>query len=178
MFTVAQTAAVVARLEQFHTMITLDEAVEILTGKAPSLSRRGRKTIVNIWSDISLAAGALFRKAIDAIDGPEMYSVDGLEPYLQRCRKVGFIGQLGMEVPYYDFEDGEIRLISADLVAALKGEPPLEFLDCLHEQQFGSAGRFPQNGFYIRSVLADAALPALGDAQVQRLIGSLTCLAS
>ncbi len=29
-----------------------------------------------------------------------MYTVDGLELYLRRYRKVGFIEQLGMEVPY------------------------------------------------------------------------------
>jgi len=40
MLTVAQTTAAIARLEQFHTMITLDEAVEILTGKGPPLSKR------------------------------------------------------------------------------------------------------------------------------------------
>lgn len=137
MLTVAQTAAAVARLEQFHMMITLDEAVEILTGKAPSFSRRVRKKIVNTWRDISLAAGAPFRKTIDAISGPEMYTVDGLELYLRRCRKVGFIGGLGMEIPYYDFEDGEIRLLPADSIAKLRGEPPLEFPDCIEELRKG-----------------------------------------
>ena len=137
MLTVAQTTAAVARLEQFHTMITLDEAVEILTGEGPPLSKGVRSKIVNIWRDISLAAGAPFRKAIDGVNGPEMYTVDGLELYLRRCRKIGFIEQLGMEVPYYDFEDGEIRLISADLVATLRGEPPIEFPDCIKELRKG-----------------------------------------
>ncbi len=62
-----------------------------------------------------------------------MYSVDGLELYLRRCRKVGFIGEFGMEIPYYDFEDGEIRLLPADLIAKLRGEPPLEFPDCMDD---------------------------------------------
>lgn len=137
MLTVPRTTAAIAQLEQLHTMITLNEAVEILTGKKPSLSNRVRKGAVSLWRDISLAVSAPFRKAIDVIDGRIMYPVEELELYLRRCRKIGFIEQLGMEVPYYDFEDGEIRLISADLVATLKGEPPLEFPDCIEELRKG-----------------------------------------
>jgi hypothetical protein len=66
-----------------------------------------------------------------------MYPVDELELFLRRSRKVGFTEQLGLEVPYYDFEDGEIRLSSTDLVAALKGESPLEFPDCIPELRKG-----------------------------------------
>lgn len=66
-----------------------------------------------------------------------MYPVEELELYLRRCRKIGFIEQLRMEVPYYDFEDREIRLISTDLVAALKLEPPLKFPDCIAELHRG-----------------------------------------
>jgi len=94
-------------------MITLDEAVEILTGKKPSLSNRVRKGAVSLWRDINLAVSAGFRKAIDVIDGRIMYPVEELELYLRRSRKFGFFEQLGMEVPFYDFEEGEIRLISA-----------------------------------------------------------------
>lgn len=92
---------------------------------------------MSLWRDISLAIGVPFRKAIDVIDGQVMYPVNELELFLRRSRKVGFIEQLGMEVAYYDFEDGEIRLISTDLVAALKGEPPLEFPDCIAELRKG-----------------------------------------
>jgi hypothetical protein len=102
-------------------MITVDEAVEILTGKRPSLSSRLRKGAVRPWRDISLAFSATFRKIIEAIDGRIMYQVDELELYLRRSRKFGFIEQLGMEVPYYDFEVGEVRLIFADLLATLRG---------------------------------------------------------
>jgi hypothetical protein len=45
-------------------------------------------------------------------------------------RKVGLIGELGMEIPYYDFEDGEIRLFLADLVTKLIGAP-VQFPDCI-----------------------------------------------
>ena len=137
MITSAQATAAMARLEHLHTMITVDEAIEILTGKRPSLSGRIRKRALSLWRDISLAFSAPFRKTIEAIDGRIMYPVSELELYLRRSRKFGFIEQLGMEVPYYDFEDGEIRLNSGDLVAALKGEPPLEFPDCIKELRIG-----------------------------------------
>ena len=137
MITGVQTAAALARLEQLHTMLTLDEAVEILTGKRPSLSKSIRREAANLWRNISLAASAPFRKVIDVIYGQVMYPVNELELLLRRSRKVGLIEQLGIEVPYYDFEDGEIRLISADLVAALKGEPPLKFPDCVAELNKG-----------------------------------------
>ena len=62
------------------------------------------------------------RKTIEAIDGRIMYPVDELELYLRHSRKFGFIEELGMEVPYYDFEDGEMSLVSADLLAMLRGD--------------------------------------------------------
>lgn len=118
-------------------MVTLDEAAEILTRKRPSILKHIRKRTENLWRDISLAVSAPFRKTIEAIDGQIMYSVEELELYLRRSRKFGHIEQLGMEVPYYDFEDGEIRLISADLLATLRGDPPLEFPDCIEELRKG-----------------------------------------
>ena len=118
-------------------MVTLDEAAEILTGKRPSILKRIRKRTENLWRDISQAVSAPFRKTIEAIDGQIMYPMDELELYLRRSRKFGFIEQLGMEVPYYDFEDGEIRLISADLLATLRGEPPLDFPRCIEELRSG-----------------------------------------
>jgi hypothetical protein len=137
MITPAQSTAAMARLEHLHSMITVDEAAEILTGKRPSLSGRIRKRALSLWRDISLAFSAPFRKTIEAIDGRIMYQVDELELYLQRSREFGFIEQLGMEVPYYDFEDGEIRLISTDLVPTLRGDPPLEFPECIEELRKG-----------------------------------------
>ena len=73
-----------------------------------------------------------------------MFPVEELELYLRRCRRVGFIKELALEVPYYEFGDGEIRLISTDLVAGLKGEAPLEFPDCIQELCKGFA-RFQNN---------------------------------
>jgi hypothetical protein len=35
--TVSQTASALARLEGLHTMLTLDEAIEVVTGKKPPL---------------------------------------------------------------------------------------------------------------------------------------------
>ncbi len=137
MISPAQTSASMARLEHLHSMITVDEATETLTGKRPSLSNRLRKRAVSLWRDISLAFSAPFRKTIEAIDGRIMYPVDELELYLRRSRKFGFIEQLGMEVPYLDFEDGEVRLISADLLAAPRGEPPLDFPRCIEELRSG-----------------------------------------
>ena len=111
-----------ARVEHLHSVVTLDEAVEILTGKRPSLSNRIRIRAVSLWRDIGVAFSAPFRKTIDAIDARIMYPVDELELYLRHSRKFGFIEELGMEVPYYDFEDGEMSLVSADLLAMLRGD--------------------------------------------------------
>jgi hypothetical protein len=111
-------------------MVTLDEAAGILTRKRPSLSNRIRIRAVSLWRDISLAFSAPFRKTIEAIDARIMYPVDELELYLRHSRKFGFIEELGVEVPYYEFEDGKIRLISADLLATLRGD---SFLSCGHE---------------------------------------------
>lgn len=142
--TSADTTVAIPRLEQLHTMLNLDEAVEILTGKRPSRASRVRKRAVNLWRDLSLLVSAPFRKAVDVIEGRLMFPVEELELYLRRCRRVGFIKELVLEVPYYEFGDGEIRLISADLVAALKGEAPLEFPDCIQELCKGLA-RFQNN---------------------------------
>lgn len=131
MISPAQNSAAMARLEQLHSMITVDEAAEILTGERPSLLSRQRKGAVGLLRDLSLALSAPFRRTIEGIGGRIMYPVDELELYLRRSRNFGFIKQLGMEVPYYDFEDGEIRLISADLLATLRGDPPLELSNCV-----------------------------------------------
>ena len=130
MITPDQATAAMARLEHLHSMVTLDEAAGILTGKRPSLSNRIRIRAMSQWRDISLAFSAPFRKTIEAIDGRIMYSADELELDLRHSRKFGFIEELGMEVPYYDFEDGEIRLISADPLATLRGD---SFLSRGHE---------------------------------------------
>lgn len=55
MLTVPRTTAAIAQLEQLHTLITLDEAVQILSGKKPSLSNRVRKGVVRMCCDINLA---------------------------------------------------------------------------------------------------------------------------
>ena len=81
-----------------------------------------RLRAVSLWRDIGLAFGAPFRKTIEAIDGRIMYSADEVELYLRRSRKLGFIEEPGVEVPYCDFEDGDIRMISADLVVMLRGD--------------------------------------------------------
>jgi hypothetical protein len=52
----------IAKLEQYHRMITLDEAVEILTGRKPPFGRRAREAARNFWLDISHAATAPVRK--------------------------------------------------------------------------------------------------------------------
>lgn len=114
-------------------MLTLDEAVQILTGKKPSLARRVRRWGGTLWRDISYAAEAPVRKTVDAIEGELVIAESELELLLRRCRRVGFLGELGMEVAYYDLPREGIRIIAADLRAALKGEPFLQFPDCLEE---------------------------------------------
>jgi hypothetical protein len=50
--TVSQTASALARLEGLHTMLTLDEAIEVVTGKKPALVQRIRKkttTMARCW---------------------------------------------------------------------------------------------------------------------------------
>jgi hypothetical protein len=60
--TPAQKASALTRLEELHSMLTLDEAIEILTGKKPPLARRIRQKAMNLWLDVSYAASAPFRK--------------------------------------------------------------------------------------------------------------------
>ena len=57
-----QSANAIARLEQYRRMITLDEAVEIVTGRRTPFARRAREAARNLWLDISHAATAPFRK--------------------------------------------------------------------------------------------------------------------
>ena len=78
-------------------MLTLDEAVEILTGKKPSLARRIRNKAEALWLDISDAATAPIRKTVDAIEGELVFPESELELFLRRCRRAGFIEQLGVE---------------------------------------------------------------------------------
>jgi hypothetical protein len=62
-----------------------------------------------------------------------MIAESELELFLRRCRKAGVIEELGMEITYYEIPREGIRIIAADLRAALKGEPPLQFPDCIEE---------------------------------------------
>ena len=125
-------------------MLTLDEAIEIVTGKKPPLVRRIRKKTTNLWRDVGYAAAAPIRKTEDAIDGEWMIPESALELLLRRCRRVGFIKELGMEVPYYELPCAGIRLIAADIRAVLKCEPPLQFPDCVNELRRGLA-RFQED---------------------------------
>jgi hypothetical protein len=70
--TVSQTASALAGLEELHTMLTLDEAIEIVTGKKPPLVQRIRKKTTNLWRDVGYADAAPIRKTEDAIDGELM----------------------------------------------------------------------------------------------------------
>lgn len=45
--TSTEATVAIARLEQLHAMLTLDEAVEILTGNRPSRASRVRKRAAN-----------------------------------------------------------------------------------------------------------------------------------
>jgi hypothetical protein len=127
-----------ARLEQYRRMITLDEAVEILTGRKPPFTRRAREATRNLWLDISHAATAPFRKVEKVIEGEVMIPLSELELYLRRCRKVGYIEQLGMEVPYFEIEGEGIRLLPGDLLAVLTGRPALEFPNRMAQLQAGA----------------------------------------
>jgi hypothetical protein len=79
----------------------------------------------------------LSAKTEDAIDGECMIPESALELLLRRGRRVGFIKELGMDVPYYELPCAGIRLIAADIRAVLKREPPLHFPDCLNELRRG-----------------------------------------
>jgi hypothetical protein len=39
-------------------MLTLDEAIEVVTGKKPALVQRIRKKTTNLWRDVGYAAAA------------------------------------------------------------------------------------------------------------------------
>jgi hypothetical protein len=86
--TVSQTASALARLEGLHTMLTLDEAIEVVTGTKPPLVQRIRKKTTNLWRDVGYAAAAPIRKTEDAIDGEWMIPESALELLLRRCRRV------------------------------------------------------------------------------------------
>lgn len=60
-----------------------------------------------------------------------------LELLLRRCRRVGFINELGMDITYYDLPCEGIRLIPANIRAVLKCEAPLQFPDCMNELRRG-----------------------------------------
>ena len=125
--TSVQTEEAIARLEQFHRMITLDEAVEILTGIKPPLLRRICEAARNFCLDICYAAEAPLRKVEDAVDGELMIPLSELELLLRRCQKVGYLQELGIEVPFYETEREGIRLLPSDLLAILTGRPSPEF---------------------------------------------------
>jgi hypothetical protein len=133
-----QTTDAIARLEQYRRMITLDEAVEILTGRKPPLGRRIREAARNFWLDIGSAAEAPLRKVENAIEGELMIPLSELELYLRRCRKIGYIEQLGMEVPYFEIEGEGIRLLPGDLLAVLTGQPVLEFPNRIAQLEGGA----------------------------------------
>jgi hypothetical protein len=135
--TAPQTSSALARLEGLHTMLTLDEAIEVVTGKKPPLMQRIRKKTTNLWRGVSYAAAAPIRKTKDAIDGEWMVPQSELELLLRRCRRVGFIKELGMEVPYYELPCEGIRLTAADIRAVLKCEAPLQFPECINELRRG-----------------------------------------
>ena len=122
-----QTGEAIARLERFHRMITLDEAVEILAGRKPPILRRIREAAKNLWLDISYVTEAPLRKVEDVIDGELMIPLTELELLLRRCRKIGYVGELGMEVPYYQIAQEDVRLLPSDLLAALTGRSSVEF---------------------------------------------------
>ncbi|MGB6780588.1 MAG: hypothetical protein WBE36_00930 [Terracidiphilus sp.] len=119
-------------------MITLDEAVQILTGRKPPLGRRIFEATRSFWLDISHAAAAPFRKVEDAIEGELMIPLSELELYLRRCRRVGYFEQLGIEVPYFEIEGEGIRLLPGDLLAVLTGQPVLEFPNWIAQLQGGA----------------------------------------
>ena len=62
MITPAQATAAIAQVEHLHSMITVDGAAQILTGKRPSHSNRLTKGAMSLWRNISLAFSAPFRK--------------------------------------------------------------------------------------------------------------------
>jgi len=134
----AQTADAIARLERYRRMITLDEAVEILTGRKAPFARRAGEAARNFWLDISQAATAPFRKVEDVIEGEVMIPLSELELYLRRCRKVGYIERLALEVPYFEIEGEGIRLLPGDLLAVLTGRPTLEFPNRMAELEGGA----------------------------------------
>ena len=78
-----------------------------------------------------------------------MIPLNELELYLRRCRKVGYIEQLGMEVPFFEIEGEGIRLLPGDLLAVLTGRAALEFpnrIGQLHGDSDSSQGEDSANG--------------------------------
>ncbi len=61
-----------------------------------------------------------------------------LELYLLRCRKVGYIEQLRIEVPYFEIEGEGIRLLPGYLLAVLTGQRLLEFPNRTAQLQDGT----------------------------------------
>lgn len=108
-----------------------------MIGKKPPLVQRIRKKTTNLWRDVGYAAAAPIRKIEDAVDGELMIPESALELLLRRCRRVGFINELRIEVNYYELPCEGIRLFAADIRAVLKCEAPLQFPDCLNELRRG-----------------------------------------
>ena len=111
---------------------------------APRACAAHPKKTTNLWRDVGYAAAAPIRKTGDAIDGEWMIPESALELLLRRCRRVGYIKELGMEVPYYELPSGGVRLFAADIRAVLKCKAPLEFPDCVNELRRGLA-RFQED---------------------------------
>jgi hypothetical protein len=78
-----QSADAIARLENCRRMITLDEAVEILTARKPLLFLRFCEAAGNFRLDINDAAEAPLCKVEDADDGELMIPPSELELVLQ-----------------------------------------------------------------------------------------------
>jgi hypothetical protein len=110
-----------------------------MASSKPPLVQRIRKKTTDLWRDVGYAAAAPIRKTEDAIAGEWMIPETELELLLRRCRRVGFIKELGIEVPYYELPCEGIRLIAADIRAVLKCEAPLQFPDCVNELRRGLA---------------------------------------
>lgn len=137
-----QTTETLARLKPIHSMLTLDEAVTMVTGRKPPPAHRIRQMVRDEWFDASDTVAARRRKLEGGVDDGELIvTISSLELFLMRCRKAGFIPELGFKMPYYQLPGGDIRLLAADLRATLKGEPRLEVPGCIAELR-KAASRF------------------------------------
>jgi hypothetical protein len=87
--TAAQTSFALARLEELHSMLALNEAVEILTGKKLPLAQRIRKKAETLCLDIGYATTAPIRKTVDAIDGELMFLEIELECFYGAVKRPG-----------------------------------------------------------------------------------------